>query len=177
MQVEVITNGRCYKSLVYKRILFVNISLPLRFISACAAVLDNPSLWVLDMMYHNTIAFLHCSPYALSQTSPTWKLTFSYLNWQSPGHMTQLTPALILSWWIYITPYRLIAMFGVTVRYNSSYSVNNSNISIWILQYFVDQRHLVAFSVVVQAYWRLKVDGSNIILSGDLAPPEECIKN
>ena len=47
---------------------------------------------------------------------------------------------------------------------------------ILILQYFVDQRHLVAFSVVVQAYWRLKVDGSNIILSGDLAPPDECIK-
>jgi hypothetical protein len=40
----------------------------------------------------------------------------------------------------------------------------------------VEQKHLVAFSVIVQAYWRLKVDGSNIILSGDLTPPEECVK-
>ena len=30
--------------------------------------------------------------------------------------------------------------------------------------------------MIVQAYWTLKVDGSNIILSGDLAPPDECIK-
>ena len=45
-----------------------------------------------------------------------------------------------------------------------------------ILQIFVEQKHLVAFSVIVQAYWRLKVDGSNIILAGDIAPPEECMK-
>ena len=44
------------------------------------------------------------------------------------------------------------------------------------LQYFVDQKHLVAFSVIVQAYWRLKVDGSNIILGGDIAPPDVCLK-
>ena len=46
----------------------------------------------------------------------------------------------------------------------------------FLLQYFVEQKHLVAFSVIVQAYWRLKVDGSQIILSGDLAPPDECVR-
>ena len=52
-----------------------------------------------------------------------------------------------------------------------------TNIKIqFLLQYFVEQKHLVAFSVIVQAYWRLKVDGSQIILSGDLAPPDECVK-
>lgn len=43
-------------------------------------------------------------------------------------------------------------------------------------QIFVEQRQLVAFSAIVQAYWRLKVDGSDIILSGDIAPPDVCMK-
>ena len=35
---------------------------------------------------------------------------------------------------------------------------------------------MVAFAVIVQAYWTLNVDGSNIILRGDIAPPDECMK-
>ena len=40
------------------------------------------------------------------------------------------------------------------------------------LQSFVNVRDLVGFSVIVQAYWRLKVDGNHSIFRGDIAPPD-----
>ena len=40
----------------------------------------------------------------------------------------------------------------------------------------MEQKHLVAFAVIAQAYWTLNVDGSNFVLRGDIAPPEECLK-
>ena len=33
-------------------------------------------------------------------------------------------------------------------------------------------KDLVGFSVIVQTYWRLKVDGSHIIFRGDIASPD-----
>ena len=33
-------------------------------------------------------------------------------------------------------------------------------------------KDLVGFSVIVQTYWRLKVDGSHSIFRGDIAPPD-----
>ena len=40
------------------------------------------------------------------------------------------------------------------------------------LQRFTSVKDLVGFSVIVQAYWKLKVDGSHSILRGDIAPPD-----
>ena len=38
------------------------------------------------------------------------------------------------------------------------------------LQTFRNMKALIGFCVTVQTYWWLKVDGSHIILSGDVAP-------
>ena len=40
------------------------------------------------------------------------------------------------------------------------------------LQTFKNNKDLVGFCVIVQTYWWLKVDGSHVILNGDVAPPE-----
>lgn len=40
------------------------------------------------------------------------------------------------------------------------------------MQHFASVKDLVGFSVIAEAYWRLKVDGRHSIFHGDIAPPD-----
>ena len=134
----------------------------------------------------------HCYVESRLQLGAADNFLVTKLNrfWLNPGEFLNSNAPVryhnTVDWEIFKWSLILIIIYGKGCQPQTlNITKRNNIIMIWnikfaiyqfLLQYFVEQKHLVAFSVIVQAYWRLKVDGSQIILSGDLAPPDECVK-
>ena len=67
--------------------------------------------------------------------------------------------------------------FSIVSLVNRSYSPLLLQLILTIiLQNFKSVSDLVGFSVTVQTYWWLKVDGNHVILTGDIAPDERTLR-